>query len=43
MDVGTVIGGVAGVCTTLSSVPQLKKCWENRIGRRLVASHAASS
>jgi MtN3 and saliva related transmembrane protein len=28
MDVGTVIGGVAAVCTTLSSVPQLKKCWE---------------
>ena len=28
MDLGTVIGGVAAVCTTLSSVPQLKKCWE---------------
>ena len=30
MDVGTVIGGIAAVCTTLSSVPQLKKCWETR-------------
>ena len=28
VDVGTVIGGIAAVCTTLSSVPQLKKCWE---------------
>ena len=27
MDVGTVIGGVAAVCTTLSNLPQLKKCW----------------
>jgi hypothetical protein len=22
------IGGIAAVCTILSSVPQLKKCWE---------------
>ena len=28
MDVGTVIGGIAAVCTTLSSLPQLTKCWE---------------
>jgi MtN3 and saliva related transmembrane protein len=28
MDAGTVIGGFAAVCTTLSSLPQLKKCWE---------------
>ena len=28
MDVGTIIGGCAAVCTTFSSVPQLKKCWE---------------
>jgi MtN3 and saliva related transmembrane protein len=28
MDAGTIIGGVAAVCTTLSSLPQLKKCWE---------------
>ena len=27
MDVGTVIGGIAAVCTTLSNLPQLKKCW----------------
>jgi MtN3 and saliva related transmembrane protein len=28
VDVGTVIGGIATVCTTPSSVPQLKKYWE---------------
>jgi MtN3 and saliva related transmembrane protein len=28
MDAGTIIGGFAAVCTTLSSLPQLKKCWE---------------
>ena len=28
MDVGTVVGLVAAACTTLSYVPQLKKCWE---------------
>lgn len=27
MDVGTVIGAIAAVCTTLSNLPQLKKCW----------------
>lgn len=28
MDIGTVVGLVAAACTTLSYVPQLKKCWE---------------
>jgi MtN3 and saliva related transmembrane protein len=28
MVVGTVVGLVAAACTTLSYVPQLKKCWE---------------
>jgi MtN3 and saliva related transmembrane protein len=28
MDAGTVIGAIAAVCTTLSNLPQLKKCWE---------------
>jgi MtN3 and saliva related transmembrane protein len=28
MDMATVIGGLAAFCTTVSYVPQLKKCWE---------------
>jgi PAS domain S-box-containing protein len=28
MDTGTVVGLAAAACTTLSHVPQLKKCWE---------------
>ena len=28
MDVGTIVGLIAAGCTTFSSVPQLKKCWE---------------
>jgi MtN3 and saliva related transmembrane protein len=28
MDFTTAIGGLAAFCTTLSYVPQLKKCWE---------------
>ncbi len=28
MDIGTVVGLLAAACTTLSYVPQLKKCWE---------------
>ena len=28
MDIGTVVGLMAAACTTLSYVPQLKKCWE---------------
>ena len=27
MDLGTVIGAIAAICTTLSNLPQLKKCW----------------
>jgi MtN3 and saliva related transmembrane protein len=28
MDLNTVIGSLAAVCTTTSYFPQLKKCWE---------------
>ena len=28
MDVTTVVGLVAAICTTISYYPQLKKCWE---------------
>jgi len=28
MDVTTVVGLVAALCTTVSYYPQLKKCWE---------------
>ena len=28
MDLSTVIGTVAAFCTTVSYVPQLKKCWD---------------
>jgi MtN3 and saliva related transmembrane protein len=28
MDLNTVIGSVAALCTTVSYFPQLKKCWE---------------
>ena len=28
MDFTTAIGGAAAFCTTVSYVPQLKKCWE---------------
>ena len=28
MDITTVVGAVAAVCTTASYFPQLKKCWE---------------
>ncbi len=28
MDLGTIIGAVAAICTTGSYFPQLKKCWE---------------
>ena len=28
MDVNTIVGSVAAFCTTVSYLPQLKKCWE---------------
>jgi MtN3 and saliva related transmembrane protein len=28
MDMTTLTGGLAAVCTTASYIPQLKKCWE---------------
>jgi MtN3 and saliva related transmembrane protein len=28
MDMVTVVGGVAALCTTISYFPQLKKCWQ---------------
>ena len=28
MDMTTMIGGLAAVCTTASYIPQLKKCWD---------------
>ena len=28
MDGATVIGSLAALCTTVSYVPQLKKCWQ---------------
>ena len=28
MDMTTVIGGLAALCTTTSYIPQLKKCWD---------------
>jgi MtN3 and saliva related transmembrane protein len=28
MDVETWIGGLAAFCTTISYLPQLKKCWQ---------------
>ena len=28
MDLSTTIGTLAAFCTTLSYIPQLKKCWE---------------
>ena len=28
MDMTTVIGGFAALCTTASYIPQLKKCWD---------------
>lgn len=27
MDVSTLIGGAAAICTTVSYYPQLRKCW----------------
>jgi MtN3 and saliva related transmembrane protein len=28
VNIATLIGAIAACCTTLSYVPQLKKCWE---------------
>jgi len=28
MDILTVVGGVAALCTTVSYFPQLQKCWQ---------------
>lgn len=28
MDYATFVGGFAATCTTLSYIPQLKKCWQ---------------
>jgi len=28
LELDTVVGGLAALCTTASSVPQLQKCWE---------------
>ena len=28
MDLTTLVGGAAAICTTASYFPQLKKCWE---------------
>ena len=30
MDWKTIIGSVAAFCTTISYLPQLKKCWQTR-------------
>ena len=46
MDFGTIVGLVAAACTTFSSVPQLKKCWETGssgdLSLRMVLSHSTS-
>jgi MtN3 and saliva related transmembrane protein len=28
MDLATIVGSLAAFCTTVSYLPQLKKCWE---------------
>ena len=28
MDMNTAVGGMAAFCTTISYLPQLKKCWQ---------------
>ena len=28
MELDTIVGSLAAFCTTVSNVPQLKKCWE---------------
>ena len=45
MDFGTIVGLIAAGCTTFSSVPQLKKCWETGsagdLSLRMVLIHSA--
>jgi MtN3 and saliva related transmembrane protein len=28
MDINTLVGALAAICTTISYAPQLKKCWD---------------